>query len=241
MARNIDNEKTEVTRLREEGFTLQEIANRLGRSIYWVNSRLDAKYEPKQIRRVTGDDWDVRDSQLPIDENLSTEVIEIQRLRKSGLTYEQIAKKLNRSIYWVHTRLREAYRPQRSRTEKLFQETRVVPFLRASGHADVRQYVRVEGEGYSQEADILSLNDGHAYITEVKLHVTHHQLQTAIGQLILHRLAFVGGKQPLRLQIALPEEVARRKVPATLVTSLAKQESIKIIFVPEKPCQDETS
>lgn len=234
MSRSIDNEKAEVARLRGEGLTLQEIAHRLGKSIYWVNSRLDPKYEPKRIRRVAEDDREVPESQPPDDENLASEVIGIQRLRASGLTYEQIANKLNRSVYWVHTRLRDAYRPQGTRAEKLFQETRVVPFLQEAGHTDIRQYVRVEGNGYSQEADVVSVHDGKVNVTEVKLQATHHQIQTAIGQLILHRLALAETQQTVHVQIALPEETMRRKAPTTLIELLAKKESIHVIFVPKK-------
>jgi len=234
MSHSIDQEKTDVAHLRGEGLTLQQIANRLGKSIYWVNSRLDVNYEPKRIRRVTGDDQEVQESPRPDDENLADEVVEIQRLRASGLTYEQIANRLKRSVYWVHTRLRKEYRPQGTRAEKLFQETRVVPFLREAGHTDIRQYVRVEGDGYSQEADVVSVHDGTATVTEVKLQITHHQLQTAIGQLILHRLAFTDKQPIVHLQIALPEEVMRRKLPTTLVELLAEKECITIVLIPMK-------
>lgn len=98
MVRSIEHEKTEVARLRGEGLTLQAIANRLGKSIYWVNSRLDEKYEPKRTRRVAGDDQEVQESPRPDNENLADEVVEIKRLRASGLTYEQIANRLNRSV-----------------------------------------------------------------------------------------------------------------------------------------------
>ena len=231
----VDNQKAEVARLRKEGLTLQQIAERLGRSIYWVNSRLDAKYEPKRIRRVAGDDMGAPHGQPPDNRNLANEITEVQRLRAMGLTYEQIATKLNRSVYWVHTRLREVYRPQATRAEKLFQETRVVPFLQQAGHTHIRQYVRVEGAGYSQEADVVSIHEGAVNVTEAKLQLTHHQLQTAIGQLILHGLALANGQQTVRLQIALPEEAARRKIPSGLLEALAKKENINVVFVPRRP------
>jgi transcriptional regulator with XRE-family HTH domain len=47
---------SEIHRLRfEEGKTLQEIAKVFGKSIYWVNARLNKDYEPKRIRRTADD------------------------------------------------------------------------------------------------------------------------------------------------------------------------------------------
>ncbi len=174
-------------------------------------------------------------------ELVSKDVNPKRRLKiASGLTFEEIANKLNRSIYWVHTRLRKAYYPQGTRAEKLFQETRVVPFLQTTGHTDIRQYVRVEGDGYSQKADVVSVRDGKTTVTEVKLQITHHQLQTAIGQLILHRLAFADKQPTVHLQIALPEEAVRRKAPTRLVELLAEKEGIDIALVPNGDLKQRT-
>jgi len=46
---DIKKEKDLVAKLRNQGMTLQEIANKLIKSIYWVNSRLVDKYEPKRV------------------------------------------------------------------------------------------------------------------------------------------------------------------------------------------------
>jgi hypothetical protein len=46
------DEQVEIARLREEGQTLQQIAHRFGKSIYWVNSRLNPSYQPKRLRRA---------------------------------------------------------------------------------------------------------------------------------------------------------------------------------------------
>jgi hypothetical protein len=46
------DEQEEIARLRGEGQTLQQIANRFGKSIYWVNSRLNLGYQPKRLRRT---------------------------------------------------------------------------------------------------------------------------------------------------------------------------------------------
>jgi hypothetical protein len=230
MADSVEAEKLEVARMRhEEGLTLQEIAIRLGKSIYWVNSRLNPNYEPKRKRRIAQDDDDSEGMPVPDNQELAAEVDRVSELRRSDLTYEQIANRLNRSVYWVHSRLRRAYQPRKTRDEKLFQESRVVPFLETLGHLKLQQYQRIEGPGFSQEADIVSTLDGKVYVTEVKLHLTHHQLQTAIGQLVLHRLLTV---TPVLLQIALPNEVGRNKLAVALVSSLKAREGINIIFVP---------
>lgn len=233
MASHLEEEKREVIRLREEGLTLQAIAYQLGKSIYWVNSRLNSKYEPKRKRRVAKDESETLVI-LSDDPTLAQEMQAIHLLRQKGLTYEEIANSLSRSVYWVHTRLREAYRPQRARAEKLFQETRVVPFLLRLGHRNVRQYIRINGAGYSQEADVVSTYSDKFYITEVKLHLMQHQLQTAIGQLTLHRLAYrEQGICPI-LQIAVPEEVIQTKLPTLLVELLKMQEGIDIVFIPKE-------
>lgn len=52
LTRKLIDEQAEVARLRDEGRTLQEIASHFGRSIYWVNSRLNPSYEPKRLRRA---------------------------------------------------------------------------------------------------------------------------------------------------------------------------------------------
>jgi hypothetical protein len=48
-------EQIEIARLRDEGKTLQEIAQYFGKSIYWVNSRLNPTYQPKRLRRMQGE------------------------------------------------------------------------------------------------------------------------------------------------------------------------------------------
>jgi transcriptional regulator with XRE-family HTH domain len=228
----LENEKEEIARLRyKDGLTLQQIANKFGKSIYWVNSRLDTKYLPKSIRRIATDDTETPITDGVDDPLLASEIEQISLLRNHGLTYEQIANQLNRSVYWVHTRLRQKYRPKGARAEKEFQEKRVVPFLVRLGHTDIRQYIRVSGNGISQEADIISRMDGHLVITEVKIHLTHHQLQTAIGQLLLHRVALSEDDIP-QIQIALPFEADRKKVSNVFLASLEKLENIRIVFVP---------
>lgn len=230
---SIEIEKEEIRRLRfEEGLTLKEIAEKFSKSIYWVKSRLDPKYEPKRERKIAADDINLELLTELEDENLSDEVKQIIDLRKQGLSYEQIADRLNRSVYWVHTRLRDEYRPRGTRAEKLFQEERVIPFLKQIGHEDIRQFIRIKGDGYDQEADVVSVFEHSTWITEVKTQITHHELQTAIGQLILHRMAFPARSRP-KLQIALPSETDRRKISRSLIDSLKENENINVLFVPK--------
>jgi transcriptional regulator with XRE-family HTH domain len=208
--------------------TLQEIAKRYGKSIYWVNARLNKNYEPKRLRQ-TADDIGVFDELHISDEVLADEVSKIRDIREQGLTYEEIASKLNRSVYWVHTRLQGKYMPKGARAEKQFQEERVVPYMSQLGFTGILQYVRTSKQGISQEADVIASLNGKQYITEVKIHITHHELQTAIGQLILHRYTY---NEEAELQIALPKEADMSKLLIGLIEHLEEKEKFHILFVP---------
>lgn len=226
---NLEEIKKEIHKLRrEQGMTLQEIANIYGKSIYWVNARLNKNYEPKRLRHTADDIGKLNELDVN-DEYLSKEISQIKSLRTEGLTYEQIASKLNRSIYWVHTRLQGKYTPRGARSEKHFQEERVVPYMTELGFSGILQYVRTSKDGVSQEADIISTLDGKQYITEVKVHITHHQLQTAIGQLLIHRFTY---NREAELQIALPKEANLSKLPDRLIKHLEEAEGIHHLFVP---------
>jgi len=221
--------KEEIHKLRfEQGMTLQEIANKFGKSIYWVNSRLNKNYEPRRTRQ-TADDIGVFDDLNINDKVLAEEVSQIKGLRERGLTYEEIASNLNRSVYWVHTRLQGKYMPKGARAEKQFQEERVVPYMVQLGFTGILQYVRTSKQGITQEADIISTLDGKQYITEVKIHITHHELQTAIGQLILHRYTY---NEEVELQIALPKETDMSKLPIGLIEHLKEKENFHLLIVP---------
>lgn len=221
--------RSELYRLRyDEKKTLQEIANIFGKSIYWVNSRLNKKYEPSKIRQTIADIEAIskfENENIEISEESSI----VFNLRKKGLTYEEIASKLNRSIYWVHSRLEGKYAPKGRRAEKNFQEERVIPFLEHMGHTGIMQYVRTSNYGITQEADIVSSLNGTQVVTEVKISITHHQLQTAIGQLAIHRFTY---NYKSLLQIALPKETDRTKIPDDLLKFLNVHEYCNIIFIP---------
>ncbi len=226
---NLADIKKEIHRLRhEQGMTLQEIANKFGKSIYWVNARLNKSYEPKRLRHTADDIGELNELNVD-DTSLSKEIIQIQTLRAEGLTYEQIASKLNRSVYWVHSRLQGKYTPRGARSEKQFQEERVVPYMVEIGFSGILQYVRTSKDGVVQEADIVSSLNGKQYITEVKVHITHHQLQTAIGQLLIHRFTY---NNEAELQIALPKEADLSKLPNGLISHLENAERIHCLFVP---------
>lgn len=221
--------KEKIHKLRfEQDMTLQEIANKFGKSIYWVNARLNKNYEPKRLRQTSDDIGDLEEVHFD-DEVLAGEVAQIKSLRAQGLTYEEIASKSNRSIYWVHTRLQGKYMPKGARAEKQFQEERVIPYMSQLGFSGILQYVRTSKEGITQEADIIATLNGKQYVTEVKVHITHHQLQTAIGQLILHRYIY---NKEAELQIALPREADMSKLPIELIEHLKNKENIHFLIVP---------
>jgi len=67
------------------------------------------------------------------------------------------------------------------------------------------------------------------YITEVKVQITHHQLQTAIGQLILYRYTY---DENAELQIALPKETDMTKLSNDLSLHLETKENFHFLFVP---------
>jgi len=229
MDMSIKDIKAEIHRLRfEEGMTLQAIANKLGKSIYWVNARLNKNYEPKRTRQTIDDIGTFLDENID-DEALSSEVFQIKSLREKGLSYEEIASRLNRSVYWVHTRLQGKYRPKGHRAEKLFQEERVVPYMIKLGYTGILQYVRTSRAEVTQEADIIATLNDKQCITEVKVHITHHQLQTAIGQLIVHRFTY---NEDAKLQIALPKETDMKKLPIDLIEHLMAKENLHFLFVP---------
>jgi len=226
---NLADIKDEIHKLRhEQAMTLQEIAKKYGKSIYWVNARLNKNYEPKRLRHTADDIGKLNDLDVN-DEALSEEISQIKILRAEGLSYEQIASKLNRSIYWVHSRLQGKYTPRGARLENQFQEERVIPYMIELGFSDILQYVRTSREGVSQQADIISTINGKQYITEVKVHITHHQLQTAIGQLLIHRFTY---NKEAELQIALPKEADLSKLPVELISHLEAIERIHFLFVP---------
>lgn len=226
---SIENERTIVKKLKADGLTLSEIAKKVDKSISWVNSRLKDEYLPKRRRTTTLERDDYSDKVIT-DPKLSSEIDLVKELRSQGLTYEKIANKLNRSIYWVHTRLKKKYSPRVTRNEKYFQEQKVVPFLIENGHSIVSQYVRIESGSIVQEADILSLHNNSICITEVKAAIEHHQLQTAIGQLIIHSFSYQNEK--LRLQIALPFECQKSNFTDDLLKYFSVEFGINIIFIP---------
>jgi hypothetical protein len=148
------------------------------------------------------------------------------------MTYEQIAAQLNRSIYWVHTRLSKKYTPRVTMNEKNFQESRVISWLKNEGHNIIGQYVRSESGFFIQEADIISFYEGFLYITEVKVSITHHQLQTAIGQLLIHKFGYEDHSK-LQLQIALPKEVRIDNLSDNFLSFMDHQIGIRIYFIPQ--------
>jgi len=158
----------------------------------------------------------------------------VKKLRyEEKLKYKEIAAKLNRSLYWVHCRLSDKYKPAASRVEKRFQDQDVISSLEKEGHKIIKDNTRTKCEEFSQEVDILSTKDGTTYITEVKNIVNHHQIQTGIGQMILHKYGYKEkDKGNIIYQIAFPKKFSRyRYFSDKFLDYLDKNPGIKIIFV----------
>lgn len=149
------------------------------------------------------------------------------------LKYSEIAEKFNRSLYWVHCRLSDKYKPMASRIEKRFQDQDVIAYLEKEGHWIIKYNTRTKCDEFSQEVDILSTKDSITYITEVKNVVNHHQIQTGIGQIILHKYGHKGeDKGNIVYQIVFPKEFSKyRYFSSIFLDYLDKKLGIKIIFV----------
>ena len=70
------------------------------------------------------------------------------------------------------------------------------------------------------------------FITEVKNIFNHHQIQTGIGQMVLHKFGYRNrGKDNIVYQIAFPRKFADyRYFSHDFIDYLDKELSIKIIF-----------
>ena len=79
----------------------------------------------------------------------------------------------------------------------------------------------------------MSTKDGFVYVTEVKNIVNHHQIQTAIGQLILHKFGYRKiYSDKIIYQIVFPMKYRNyRYFSQDFLDYLDKDLGIKIIFV----------
>lgn len=158
----------------------------------------------------------------------------VRKLRyEDKLKYKEIAEKLNRSLYWVHCRLSDKYKPAASRVEKQFQDQDVISFLERQGHKIIRESTRTKCAEFSQEVDILSTKDEIIFVTEVKNIVNHHQIQTGIGQMVLHKFGYrEKDKDNIVYQIVFPKKFAEhRYFSPDFMDYIDKKLGIKIIFV----------
>src|SRR3989304_3982956 len=121
----------------------------------------------------------------------------------------------------------------RNRVEKRFQDLDVISFLEGQGHKIIRSGTRTKCEEFSQEVDILSTKDEFIFITEVKNIVNHHQIQTGIGQIILHKFGYRKRDEGnIIYQIVFPKRFANyRYFSVDFINYLDKEFDIKIIFV----------
>lgn len=226
---SIDDDKTLVRSLYESGLTIHEIAKQVKRSSGWVYSRLNEKYAPDRKRDTA--DVPPEPADIPDDPLLAQELKAVRDLRASGMTYDKIAAHLGRSIYWVHSRLKAKYQPRDVRTERLFQEQAVVPYLIAAGHIILKQCERARYGGFILEADVLSEFRGETWITEAKVSANGHELHTAIGQLVLHRCLRSGGST-LRLQVMVPLAARPSRLDDDLFAQLEDKAGIAVVFIP---------
>ena len=227
---SIDDEKTTVRSLYAGGMTIHRIAAHVGKSAHWVYTRLRDEYAPKG-KRDTADVVPEPIEDAPIDPALRAELEEVRLFRSSGMTYEQIAQRLGRSIYWVHSRLRGKYQPRNLRTERLFQDQAVIPYLLDAGHVVLAQCERSTYGQFVLEADVVSQHAKATWITEIKAGANGHELHTAIGQLVLHRALRPDGSE-VRLQIAIPDEGRPPRLTDPILDALRATANIQVIFVP---------
>jgi hypothetical protein len=90
-------EKALVRSLYVAGLTIHEIAAKVGKSGSWVYTRLSDKYQPKR-KRDTADVAPEPVETVPDDSALAQELEAVRAMRVSGMTYEEIAQQLHRSI-----------------------------------------------------------------------------------------------------------------------------------------------
>ena len=133
----------------------------------------------------------------------------------------------------MHCRLSDKYAPATTRVEKRFQDDEVTAYFESQGHEIVRINTRTKCDEFSQEVDILSKKDGVLFVTEVKNIVNHHQIQTAIGQLILHKFGYKkinSGK--IVYQIVFPKRYQiYRYFSKDFLNYLDEGFGIKVVFV----------
>ena len=226
---SIDDDKTLVRSLYQTGLTIHEIAKQVKKSSGWVYSRLNEKYAPNRQRDTA--DVQPEPADMPDDPVLAQELKAVRDLRASGMTYDKIAAHLGRSIYWVHSRLKAKYQPRDTRTERLFQEQAVVPYLIAAGHTILKQCERATYGRFILEADVLSEFRGWTWITEAKVSANGHELHTAIGQLVLHRCLRPDGSK-LRLQVVVPLAARASRFDDDLFAQLEDKAGIAVVFIP---------
>jgi hypothetical protein len=210
--------------------TIHGIAKQVGKSAGWVYARLNDEYAPKRKR----DTPDVATE--PIEDStagsaLRGELEQVRQLRASGMTYQEIAQRCGRSIYWVHSRLKGQYQPRDLRTERLFQDQAVIPYLTAGGHTILGQCERSKYGEFILEADVVSQVGSETWVTEVKAGANGHELHTAIGQLMLHRALRPDGLD-VRLQVALPTEGRPSRMTDSVLKALREAARIEVLFIP---------
>jgi hypothetical protein len=101
----------------------------------------------------------------------------------------------------------------------------------ANGHHIIDQYVRIPASEYVQEADILSRAEQAVFVTEVKISLMGHRLQTGLGQLLLHKYG-CRSVETARFQLAVPGETREDRHSPELVEFLRDHLGLSVVFIP---------
>lgn len=150
----------------------------------------------------------------------------IQKLRSQGKSLSEISKILNRSVYFVYSRLNSSYEPEK-RLEIDYVESKVIPYLKNKGFKEVHV---PEGDF---QGDIVAKKGNSQHIFEVKKDPQKSLLCYAIGEIILGRRVNEGKNKNNKYHIILPKP-KKKDIEKELKRNsnyLKKNYNIDIIFI----------
>lgn len=92
--------------------------------------------------------------------------------------------------------------------ENKFTNENVIPYLvEELRHKIIKSNEKIKYKDFDQEVDVLSSDEGgRQFVTEVKSCLGDHQLQTAIGQLVLHKIGRGDDVSKTVYQIVFPKK-----------------------------------
>lgn len=100
-------DENKILDLKNKGYTLQQIADLIGRSPTYIYARINKKYAPSYLAEKTPKEVCAKP---PKSKNVGDELL-IKELRKRNYKLNEIAKMLNKSVYYINSRLNEKYEP----------------------------------------------------------------------------------------------------------------------------------